>query len=90
LKFKAKIDVGLKRDHIDPEAETIKRTLIDLNFPVIAVRTRKVYEIVVDSGTKKDAETAVRAMCSRLLANPTKDEFEIEVQPVGSNFAGEA
>ncbi len=43
------------------------------------------YELFLDSGTKKDAEASVRAMCSRLLVNPTKDEFEFEVEPVGNN-----
>jgi phosphoribosylformylglycinamidine synthase subunit PurS len=77
--------VSLKGDSIDPESETVKRALIDLNFPVTKVRTRKVYELFLDSGTKKDAEASVRAMCSRLLVNPTKDEFEFEVEPVGNN-----
>jgi phosphoribosylformylglycinamidine synthase subunit PurS len=90
LKFRARIEIGLKKDHLDPESETVKRTLQDLNFPVTGVRTRKVYEITVDSGTKKDAEAAARAMCLRLLVNPTKDEFEIEVDPVGSTAGTEA
>ncbi len=87
MKFKARIEISLKRDYLDPESETVKRTLLDLNFPVDGVRTRKVYEIILDSGNKKDAEASVRAMCSRLLVNPTKDEFEIEVEPVGSSEA---
>lgn len=85
MKFRARIEIGLKGDHLDPESETVKRTLLDLNFPVTNVKTRKVYEVVVDSGTKKDADTIVRAMCSRLLVNPTKDEFEFEVEPAGSS-----
>jgi phosphoribosylformylglycinamidine synthase subunit PurS len=81
MKFKARIEISLKRDYLDPESETVKRTMLDLNFPVVGVRTRKVYEVILDAGTKKDAEFSVRAMCSRLLVNPTKDEFEIEVEP---------
>jgi phosphoribosylformylglycinamidine synthase PurS subunit len=84
LKFRARIEISLKKDHIDPESETIKRTLLDLNFPVNAIRARKVYEITIESGTKKDAEDSAHAMCARLLVNPTKDEFQIEVEPVGS------
>lgn len=85
MKFRARIVIGLKRDHLDPESETVKRTLLDLNFPVTSLKTRKMYEVVVDSGTKKDAEAMVRAMCSRLLVNPTKDEFEFEVEPAESS-----
>ena len=87
MKFKARIEISLKRDYLDPESETVKRTLLDLNFPTAAVRTRKVYEIILDARTKKEAEASARAMCSRLLVNPTKDEFEIEVKPVGSSGA---
>jgi phosphoribosylformylglycinamidine synthase subunit PurS len=87
LRFRARIEIGLKKDHVDPESETVKRTLLDLNFPVSNVRTRKTYEIIVDSGSRKDAEAIVRSMCSRLLVNPTKDEFEFEVEPVGSSTA---
>ena len=90
MKFKARIEIGLKKDHLDPESETVKRTLLDLNFPINSVRTRKVYEITVDSGSKRDAEAEARAMCLRLLVNPTKDEFKIEVDPVGSTAAAEA
>jgi phosphoribosylformylglycinamidine synthase subunit PurS len=85
LKFRARVEVSLRKDHTDPESETVKRTLLDLNFPVNGVRIRKVYEITVESDTKKDAETSVRAMCTRLLANPTKDEYEFEVEPIGKS-----
>ena len=85
MKFRATIEIGLKKDHFDPESETVKRTLLDLNFPVANLKTRKVYEVVVESETKKDAESLVRSMCSRLLVNPTKDEFEFKVEPIGSS-----
>jgi len=87
LKFRARVEIGLKKDHFDPESETVKRTLLDLNLPVVGVKTKKVFEIVVDSGSKKDAEEAIRAMCSRLLVNPTKDDFAIEVEHIGNAAA---
>jgi phosphoribosylformylglycinamidine synthase subunit PurS len=85
MKFRARIEISLKKDYVDPESETIKKTLLDLNFPVNSVRSRKVYEIILESASRKDAEVSVRAMCSRLLVNPTKDEFEIEVRSIGDN-----
>jgi phosphoribosylformylglycinamidine synthase subunit PurS len=85
MKFRARIEISLKKHYVDPESETIKKTLLDLNFPVNGVRSRKVYEIILESASRKDAEVSVRAMCSRLLVNPTKDEFEIEVQSIGGN-----
>jgi len=83
LRFRARIEIGLKKDSVDPESETVKRTLLDLGFSASVVRAKKVYEITIDSGSKKDAEAAVRSMCSRLLVNPTKDEFNFEVEPIG-------
>lgn len=80
LRFKASIEVGLRKDHFDPEAETIRKTLLDLNFPVNNLRVTKVYQIVLDSGTKKEAETTVKKMCTRLLVNPTKDDFHFKVE----------
>jgi phosphoribosylformylglycinamidine synthase subunit PurS len=83
LKFRARIEIGLKRDSVDPESETVKRTLLDLGFSVSSLRAMKVYEITIDSKSKKDAEASIRSMCSRLLVNPTKDEFNFEVEPIG-------
>ncbi|MGI0078393.1 MAG: phosphoribosylformylglycinamidine synthase subunit PurS [Nitrososphaerales archaeon] len=45
----------------------------------------KVYEMVVEANSKKDAESAARLMCSRLLVNPTKDEYKAEVVEVGGS-----
>lgn len=85
MKFKARIEVRLRKDEIDPEAETVKKSLIDLNFPVSQVKMAKVYEIVIEAGSRKDAESAAKLMCSRLLVNPTKDEYKAEVVEVGGS-----
>ena len=85
MKFRATIRVGLRKDYVDPESETVKKTLTDLNFQVSQVRISKTYEIVVDAGTKKDAENAARSMCARLLVNPTKDEYSLEVEPISGS-----
>lgn len=87
LKFRAKIEVKLRREGTDPESETIKKSLQDLSFPVSQVKVSKIYEIMIEAGTKKDADTIVRTMCSRLLVNPSKDEFKFEVEPLGSTRA---
>ena len=85
MRFRALIEVGLRKDHFDPESETVKKTFLDLNFQVSAVRVVKVYQIMLDSSTKKEAESTVRRMCSRLLVNPTKDDFHFKVEPVGDS-----
>ena len=87
LKFKARIEVRLRKDSTDPESATIKKSLQDLNFQSSQVKVAKVYEITLEAGTKRDAESIVKAMCSRLLVNPSKDEFKFEVEPIGSTRA---
>jgi len=87
MKFKAIIEVKLRRDSTDPESETIKKSLLDLSFPVSQVKVTKVYEVVVEAGTKKDAEAIVKTICTRLLVNPSKDEFKFEAEALGSTRA---
>jgi phosphoribosylformylglycinamidine synthase PurS subunit len=65
---------------IDPEGETIKKSLIDLNFPVSATKLGKLYELHLEAKTKNDAETLARLMCARLLVNPVKDAYEVSVE----------
>lgn len=84
MKFKARIEVRLRKDTTDPESETIKKSLQDLSFQVSSVKLAKVYEIAVDAGTKKDAESIVKTICARMLVNPSKDEYKFEVEPIGS------
>ncbi|MDG6994767.1 MAG: phosphoribosylformylglycinamidine synthase subunit PurS [Nitrososphaerota archaeon] len=85
MKFKARIEVRTQRDQIDPESDTIKKSLQELNFQILRVRTAKVYETYFEAASKKEAEATAKLMCVRLLVNPTKDEYELEVEPVGNN-----
>jgi phosphoribosylformylglycinamidine synthase PurS subunit len=92
LRFKARIEVKLKRSDLDPEAETVRRSLVDLNFPVTATKISKVYAVTIDAKTKKDAEITAKLMCSRLLANPSKDDYKFSIEDeVGEEeFGGSA
>jgi phosphoribosylformylglycinamidine synthase subunit PurS len=83
-KFRARVEVRLRRQDYDPEAETVKKSLLDLNFPVSETKIAKVYEIGLDAASLKEAESIARLICLRLLVNPTKDEFKIEVAEVGT------
>ena len=90
MKFKARIEVRLRGDTVDPEGETIKRSLIDMNFPISGTKLGKIYELVLEAKTKKDAEGLAQLMCSRLLANPVKDEYEFSVEEVGSSISNKS
>jgi len=80
MKFNVKIEVMLKPGHSDPEGETTARALRELNYPIESVSVSKVYMVVLEAGSKAEAEKAADGMCRRLLANPTKDDYRFEIR----------
>ncbi len=85
MKYKTRIEVKLKGEQFDPEGEAVKRSLVDLDFPVKQVKIGKIYEITLEANSKKETESLARQMCSRLLANPIKDDFKSEVEEIGGS-----
>jgi len=82
MRFKAKVEVGLKPGHSDPEGETTKQALDELKYPVKSVGVSKVYEIVLEARSLSEAKHLVDEMCKRLLANPVKDNYRFEIEEV--------
>lgn len=80
MKYRAKVQVGLKPGHSDPEGETTKQSLAELNYPVTSVGVSKVYEIMLEAGTQTKAKKIVDEMSKRLLANPVKDNYRFEIE----------
>ncbi|MEM3613141.1 MAG: phosphoribosylformylglycinamidine synthase subunit PurS [Candidatus Bathyarchaeia archaeon] len=75
-----KIEVGLKPGHSDPEGETAARLLRELGYKVEGVGVSKVYNVVVWADSREEALAKAEDMCKRLLANPTKDNYNILVE----------
>lgn len=82
MRYKAKIEISLKPGHSDPEGETTARALRELNYKVVGVSVSKVYNVVFEAKTRKEAEKHVEEMCRRLLANPTKDDFQYVIEEI--------
>ena len=80
MKFAAKIEVSLKPGHSNPEGETIARLLKELGYKVEAVDVSKVYTVILEAQTAKEAKDKAEEMSKRLLANPTKDNYAITVE----------
>lgn len=80
MKYRAKVQVGLKPGHSDPEGETTKQSLAELNYPVTSVGVSKVYEIMLEAGNQTEAKKIVDEMSKRLLANPVKDNYRFEIE----------
>ncbi|MDI9620215.1 MAG: phosphoribosylformylglycinamidine synthase subunit PurS [Candidatus Nezhaarchaeota archaeon] len=82
MRFRARVEVKLRPGFFDPEGETVKEALNDLGYRVENVRVSKVYTVDIDATTIDEARLLLDEMCRRLLANPTKDLYEVEVQPL--------
>lgn len=80
MKYKVRVEVSLKPGHSDPEGETTARLLKELGYHVETVNVGKVYSIIVEADSRKEAENKAEEMCKRLLANPTKDNYVITVE----------
>ena len=80
MKFKVRVEVGLKPGHSDPEGETTKQSLSELGYPVESAGVSKVYYIILEAKNLRLSKQIVEDMCKRLLANPVKDNYSFEVQ----------
>lgn len=80
MEYIARVEVSLKPGHSDPEGETTKDSLKELNYPVMDVRVSKVYLIRLEASSVEEAESLVDEMCRRLLANPVKDDYKFKVE----------
>ncbi|MGD8564923.1 MAG: phosphoribosylformylglycinamidine synthase subunit PurS [Candidatus Bathyarchaeota archaeon] len=79
MNYKLRIEVSLKRGHVDPEGETTKRLLKELGYSVDKVNIIKVYLLTLESKSRKESEKKAEEICKRLLVNPTKDDYSINI-----------
>lgn len=79
----AKVYVTLKPVVNDPQGLAIQTGLRTLGFGnVTSVRAGKYLEIKLAEPTRAQAESAVREMCSKLLANPVIEDFRFDLEPL--------
>ena len=79
--FLARVYVTLKPTVNDPQGLTIKGALHSLGFAdVESVRAGKYMEIRLSASNRKQAESQVREMCRKLLANPVIEDSRFELE----------
>ena len=79
--MKARIIVTLKPGVLDPQGKAIEGALGALGFSgVDNVRQGKVIDIDLADRSAADAQTALEAMCQKLLANPVIEDYTIETR----------
>ena len=72
--------VTLKKDVLDPQGKTIKKTLESMSFKnVNDVRQGKYFEIDIDEKNQKKAEEKIDQMCKKLLANLVIEDYKIHL-----------
>jgi phosphoribosylformylglycinamidine synthase len=78
--MKARVHVTLKTGVLDPQGEAVRHSLGALGFDGVGeVRIGKVIEIEVAETDPAAAETRVREMCEKLLANTVIENYAVEI-----------
>ena len=80
MKYRLRIEISLKPGHSDPEGETTAQLLKELGYEIETANVSKVYTVTLEAGSKKEAKIEAEEMCKRLLANPTKDNYSVNVE----------
>jgi phosphoribosylformylglycinamidine synthase len=81
--YQARVYITLKPTINDPVGLTIRGGLHDLGFAgVESVRSGKYMEVSLDAGSEQDAESELRGMCEKLLANPVIEEYRFDLRQV--------
>jgi len=76
----ARVYVTLKSGVLDPQGEAVKHSLGALGFEGIdKVRQGKIIELQLEHTDKTKAETQVKDMCEKLLANTVIENYSIEL-----------
>jgi phosphoribosylformylglycinamidine synthase len=76
--MKARIIVTLKESVLDPQGQAIEGALAALGFAGVgSVRQGKIIDIELSDPA--DAETRLKAMCEKLLANTVIEDYRVEM-----------
>jgi phosphoribosylformylglycinamidine synthase len=81
--FRVSVHIVPRKGLLDPQGKAVADALHSLGFSAVAdVHVGRHLIIETKAADAAAAETAVREMCARLLANPVTEDYEIAaVQP---------
>ncbi len=78
--LKARVTVTLKNGVLDPQGKAIGGALATLGFEGVGqVRQGKVFDIVLSTSDRAAAESELKAMCERLLANTVIENYSVAI-----------
>ncbi len=89
-RYQIAVHIVPRRGILDPQGKAVAGALHALGFTgVHDVHVGRHVVLELDAESEEAAESAVRTMCERLLANPVTEDFEIEaVGAAGGRAAG--
>ena len=77
-RFRVSVHIVPRKGLLDPQGQAVADALHALGFSGVAdVHVGRHLVIETSAGDAKAVEASVREMCSRLLANPVTEDFEI-------------
>jgi phosphoribosylformylglycinamidine synthase PurS subunit len=78
--LRAKVFVTPRKGILDPQGRAVEGALKSLGFGTIGnVRVGRFITLDIDARSRAEAESAVRQICERLLANSNIEDFSFEV-----------
>ncbi|MBM4263095.1 MAG: phosphoribosylformylglycinamidine synthase subunit PurS [Deltaproteobacteria bacterium] len=78
--MRVKIFISLKTGVLDPQGKAIERSLHTMSYVEVRdVRVGKYLELEIDADSRASAESRVREMCDKLLANPVIEDYRFEI-----------
>ena len=76
----AKVYVTLKKGVHDPQGEAVRHTIAAMGHKAVSnVRVGKYIEVKLDDIPQPDAETVLKDICDKLLANTVIESYRYEI-----------
>ena len=80
--IKATVYVTIKRSVLDPQGNAVRGALHSMGFDEVSnVRIGKYMELDLDTDDAAEAETRIKAMCEKLLANTVIEDYRYDIIP---------
>ncbi len=78
--MKAEINITLKNGVLDPQGKASENAIANLGFTGVKnVRQGKFIELDIDENNKEIAETKIKAICEKLLANTVIEDYTFKL-----------
>ncbi|MFK7697633.1 phosphoribosylformylglycinamidine synthase subunit PurS [Paenibacillus sp. HJGM_3] len=78
--IKATVYVTIKENVLDPQGNAVQGALHSMGFSEVGkVRIGKYMELALDTTDRAEAETRVKAMCEKLLANTVIEDYRYQL-----------